>query len=76
MHNDIVKATVTLDKLGRIVLPKPLRDELHLAPGDALDLTVEGEQVTLRPRRTNPPLQLRKERNVSVFQRMFTPDTL
>ncbi|MEK7406675.1 MAG: AbrB/MazE/SpoVT family DNA-binding domain-containing protein [Acidobacteriota bacterium] len=61
-----MKETVTLDKAGRLVLPKPLRDELHLAPGDTLDLTVEGEQVTLRPRRTAPPLQ--KERGVWVFR--------
>lgn len=48
------------------MLPKALRDELHLAPGDSLDLTVDGEQVTLRPRRTTPPLQ--KERGVWVFR--------
>lgn len=61
-----MNATVTLDKAGRVVLPKILRDELHLAPGDTLDLKVEGEQVTLRPRRATPPLQ--KERGVWVFR--------
>ena len=59
-------ATVTVDKAGRVVLPKALRDRLHLAPGDSLDLTVEGEQVTMRPRRVTPPLQ--KERGVWVFR--------
>ena len=33
---------VTLDKAGRIVLPKLVRDELRLSPGDTLDLSVEG----------------------------------
>ncbi len=61
-----MKATVTIDKAGRVVLPKTLRDELHLASGDTLDLTVEGERVTLCPRRTVPPLQ--KERGVWVFR--------
>jgi AbrB family looped-hinge helix DNA binding protein len=61
-----MKAEVTLDKAGRIVLPKTLRDTLHLVPGDTLDLSVEGEQVTLRPRRTVPPLE--KERGVWVFR--------
>ena len=61
-----MNGTVTLDKAGRVVLPKTLRDELHLAPGDTLDVRVEGEQVTLRPRRTTPPLQ--KERGVWVFR--------
>lgn len=58
--------TVTIDKAGRVVLPKTLRDALHLSPGDTLDLSMEGEQVTLRPRRTTPPLQ--KERGVWVFR--------
>ena len=57
---------VRLDRAGRIVLPKTLRDELHLSPGDTLDLSVEGEEVTLRPRRITPPLQ--KERGVWVFR--------
>lgn len=61
-----MKATVIIDKAGRVVLPKTLRDELHLVPGDTIDLTVEGERVTLRPRRTVPPLQ--KERGVWVFR--------
>jgi AbrB family looped-hinge helix DNA binding protein len=57
---------VTVDKAGRIVLPKPLRDRLHLGPGDTLEIKVEGEQVTLTPRRAIPPLQ--KERGVWVFR--------
>lgn len=61
-----MKATVTLDKSGRVVLPKTIRDELHLSPGDTLELQVEGEQVTLRPRRATPPLE--KERGVRVFR--------
>jgi AbrB family looped-hinge helix DNA binding protein len=61
-----MNATVILDKAGRLVLPKALREELRLAPGDSLDLTVEGEQVTLRLRRVTPPLQ--KERGVWVFR--------
>lgn len=61
-----MSAKVTLDKAGRVVLPKGLRDELQLNAGDTLDLSVEGEQVTLRPRRAMPPLQ--KERGVWVFR--------
>jgi AbrB family looped-hinge helix DNA binding protein len=60
-----MRDVVTLDKAGRIVLPKPLRDELHLSPGDTLDLSVEGEQVMLRPRRSSSPLQ--KKQGVWVF---------
>ncbi|HXP46226.1 MAG TPA: AbrB/MazE/SpoVT family DNA-binding domain-containing protein [Terriglobales bacterium] len=59
-------AKVTLDQAGRVVLPKALRDELHLSPGDILDLTVRGDEVTLRPRRAATPLQ--KERGIWVFR--------
>jgi AbrB family looped-hinge helix DNA binding protein len=59
-------AKVTLDKAGRVVLPKILRDELHLSPGDTLELRVEGDQMTLRPQRATSPLQ--KERGVWVFR--------
>ncbi len=57
---------MTLDKAGRVVLPKPLRDELRLSPGDTLDVSVEGEAMTLRPRRATPALQ--KERGVWVYR--------
>ena len=43
-----MNAKVTLDSAGRIVLPKPLRDERRLSPGDSLDLTVNGGEVTMR----------------------------
>ena len=57
---------VTLDRAGRVVIPKTLRDELRLSAGDTLDLTVKGDEVTLRPRRGATPLQ--KERGVWVFR--------
>ncbi|MFO0093654.1 MAG: AbrB/MazE/SpoVT family DNA-binding domain-containing protein, partial [Gemmatimonadaceae bacterium] len=41
--------TVTIDKAGRIIVPKALRDALHLEAGDTLELEAEGEQMTLRP---------------------------
>ena len=56
---------LTLDKSGRILLPKPLRDELNLAPGDTLEVETSGERITLHPVRSASPLQ--KERGVWVF---------
>jgi AbrB family looped-hinge helix DNA binding protein len=46
-----------MDKAGRIVIPKPLREELHLEPGDTLELESGGEHITLRPARGSGPLQ-------------------
>jgi AbrB family looped-hinge helix DNA binding protein len=60
-----MKARRTIDKGGRIVIPKPLREELHLEPGDALELECAGEQITLRPVRGTGPLS--KEHGVWVF---------
>jgi AbrB family looped-hinge helix DNA binding protein len=58
--------TVTLDKAGRVVIPKALRDDLRLEPGDALELESAGESVTLRPVRSTT--RLRKEHGVWVFR--------
>jgi len=61
-----VATKLTLDKAGRVVLPKPLRDRLQLAPGDTLHLESEGENITLRPVRKN--VMLKKELGVWVYQ--------
>jgi AbrB family looped-hinge helix DNA binding protein len=57
---------LTLDKAGRVLIPKPLRQELRLGPGDTLQLESEGEQITLRPMRAKA--LLKKERGVWVYQ--------
>ncbi len=57
---------LTLDKTGRIVLPKPLRQELELAPGDTLEAETSGDQITLRPVRGNAPL--RKKHGIWVYR--------
>jgi len=57
---------LTLDKAGRVVLPKPVRDELRLAPGDSLELESSEEQVILRPVRGTTGL--RKKHGIWVFR--------
>lgn len=66
LYDVTMSSKVTLDRAGRVVLPKSVRDELHLSPGDILDLTVKGDEVALRPRRGATPPQ--KERGVWVFR--------
>lgn len=61
-----MNATVTIDSAGRVVIPKPLRDELGLAPGDTLSLESDGERVMLRPVRSSS--SLRKEQGIWVFR--------
>jgi AbrB family looped-hinge helix DNA binding protein len=60
-----MKATVTIDKAGRIVLPKAARDRLRLAAGDTLALELDSDRVLLRPVRSKSAM--RKERGVWVF---------
>jgi len=57
---------LTIDKAGRVVIPRPLRKVLHLEPGDALEMESAGEQITLRPVRGTGPLT--KEQGVWVFR--------
>jgi antitoxin PrlF len=43
-------ATATLTSKGQLVIPKSIRDYLHLHPGDALDFLVkESGEVLMRP---------------------------
>ena len=48
-----------------MVIPKLLREQLRLQPGDSLELESAGEQITLRPVRGTGPLS--KEQGVWVF---------
>ncbi len=60
---------VSIDKFGRIVIPKPVRDALGLEAGAKLHLeTTEGEngerEIALRPEREKPLLVRKGEGNV------------
>jgi AbrB family looped-hinge helix DNA binding protein len=57
--------TLTVDKAGRIILPKPLRDQLQLAPGDSLELKHTDSQIVLRPIRKQAPV--RKKHGIWVL---------
>ncbi len=45
---------VTIDGAGRIVVPKPVRDELGLAAGTQLEIEVIGDHVELHTTHAKP----------------------
>lgn len=57
---------LTIDKAGRVVIPKRLRDALRLHPGDSLQLDSSGESITLRP--LHETAALRKENGFWVYR--------
>jgi AbrB family looped-hinge helix DNA binding protein len=65
-YNAIMTSRLTVDKAGRVVLPKFVRDELELQPGDSLELDSSEQQIVLRPVRGNGPL--RKKQGIWVFR--------
>jgi AbrB family looped-hinge helix DNA binding protein len=64
-YNGAMATQLTIDKAGRIVIPKSLRDQLHLEPGDSLELEHAGEEITLRTVRGTGTLT--REHGVWVF---------
>jgi AbrB family looped-hinge helix DNA binding protein len=56
---------VTIDRARRLVLPKPVRDELQLAAGDSLELESSDDEIILRPVRGTA--SLRKKQGVWVM---------
>ena len=39
----------TIDRAGRLVIPRPLRDRIGLAPGGEVELTLDGAAVRIEP---------------------------
>jgi AbrB family looped-hinge helix DNA binding protein len=48
--------TLTIDKAGRVILPKPLRDKLGLRGGSTLEMEETPEGVLLKPASHKPSL--------------------
>ena len=41
--------TVEIDKAGRIVIPKKLREQINVSPGDKFEITIVGSKIQLEP---------------------------
>ena len=51
-----MSAETKLDEFGRVVIPKQVRRNLGLEPGDILELRESEDGILLRLRRSEPPL--------------------
>ncbi len=57
---------MTLDKAGRIVLPKALRDRLHLRAGSKLRAEIVGDRIQLSEDAAEARIEKRGSRRVIV----------
>ena len=55
----------TIDRFGRIVLPKKLRDDFNLEPGSQIFIEESGQEIILKPIHGEPNLRLKE--GVLVF---------
>ena len=56
VHAIINGMTIKIDKAGRIVLPKPVRERFHLREGSELELEERPDGLTLRPVEQQPSM--------------------
>lgn len=65
----------TIDAAGRLVVPKPLRDELGLKGGDEVEITARDGRIELEVLPTSMRLEQRGEGVVAVPERELPPLT-
>ena len=55
----------TIDRFGRIVIPKDVRDDMGLEAGAVLQIEKEGEKIVLQPIQGEP--QVMEKKGILVF---------
>lgn len=66
----------TVDANGRIVLPKPLRDKLRLAPGTEVDVTEYGDGLHVAPMGRTARLEERDGHLVAASNTLLTDEAV
>lgn len=61
-----MNTTLNMDRAGRLVLPKPVREQLQLEPGEPLELESFDDHIVLRPVRGNATAY--KRQGIWVFR--------
>jgi AbrB family looped-hinge helix DNA binding protein len=65
--------TLTVDKAGRVVIPKRIREEMHLREGSRLRLELRGDRLELTHELNEVQLERRGRRRVIVGWEGFDP---
>lgn len=63
-----------MDEVGRIVLPKPLRERMRLTPGTKVDVSEYGDGLHVTPVSPTARLEERDSRLVAVADTPVTDD--
>lgn len=66
--------TVTIDRVGRLVIPKEIREEAGIEPGVPLQITCREGQIILEPRRR--PIRIEKRGRLQVAVAVEGGETL
>ena len=62
----------TLDRFGRVVIPKRLREDLGLHPGSVLQIKQDDQKIFIEPMHEEPRMVVKK--GVLVYQGVATGD--
>jgi AbrB family looped-hinge helix DNA binding protein len=59
-------ATATIDRAGRLVVPKPIREAAGLVPGELLEITFSDGRIEIQPAPRKVRIERRGELHVAV----------
>ena len=62
--------TITIDRVGRLVIPKEIRDEAGIEPGMALEVRCREGRIEIEPKRR--PIRIVKKGRLQVAESVET----
>ena len=66
--------TISIDRVGRVVIPKEIRDEAGIEPGMALEVRCREGRIEIEPRRR--PIRIVKKGRLQVAESVETGEPL
>ena len=66
--------TISIDRVGRLVIPKEIRDEAGIEPGMALEVRCREGRIEIEPRRR--PVRIVKKGRLQVAESVETGEPL